>query len=118
MLPLPEVPPLLLPDEPPCEPLPLVSPMLDPLVEEPLEPVVPELLLPLEPFFLWLFFFVDFLWDELPWVVWSDCELALVPPVDELPLVWSWAFTAPHIATAREAPSKPFSNLFIFMSIS
>jgi signal-induced proliferation-associated 1 like protein 3 len=112
MLPLPEVPPLLLPDEPLCEPLPLVSPMPDPL-----EPEVPELLLPLEPFF-WCFFLVDFLCDELPWVVWSDCELAPVPPVDELLLVWAWAFTAPHIATATEAPSKPFSSLFIFMSFS
>jgi len=51
-------------------------------------------------------------------VLWS-CELALVPPlVDELPLVCACASTAPNIAIATEAPSRPFSNLFIFMSLS
>jgi signal-induced proliferation-associated 1 like protein 3 len=59
------------------------------------------------------------LWvDDLP-VVWSDCELALVvSPVDELPLVCACAFMVPNIAIATEAPNRPLSNLFIFMSIS
>jgi signal-induced proliferation-associated 1 like protein 3 len=116
MLPLPEVPPLVLPAEPLvplCEPLPLVSPVLEPLLPEPLEPV-----LPLEWLFVLCFFLLDFLVDVLPDVPWSDCELALVSPVDELPLVWAWACVDPSIAIATEAPSRPFRNLFIFMSLS
>jgi len=50
-------------------------------------------------------------------VLWSDCELALLPP-EVLPLVCACAFIVPNIAIATEAPSRPFSNLFIFMSIS
>ncbi|KQV52574.1 hypothetical protein ASC93_03990 [Massilia sp. Root335] len=52
----------------------------------------------------------------LPDVAWS-CAVALLP-VDALPLVCAWAFTVPNIATVTAAPSRPFSNLFIFMSHS
>jgi signal-induced proliferation-associated 1 like protein 3 len=120
MLPLPEVP--LAPDEPVPLPLldePLVPPELDPPVALPElpEPVEPLLLEPELLCFFDCFFLLDFWVDDEPPEVWSDCELALLPPVDdELPLVCAWA--APHIARATEAPSRPFSNLFIFMSLS
>jgi signal-induced proliferation-associated 1 like protein 3 len=98
----PLVPMLPLPEVPPCELLP--------------DPLLPELLLPELPCFLDCFFLLELLDEPLePW----SCELALLPPlVDELPLVCAWAVIAPHIATATEAPSRPFSNLFIFMSLS
>jgi signal-induced proliferation-associated 1 like protein 3 len=117
MLPLPEVPlapeaPLPLP--PDVEPLPMLPlPMLSALPEL-LEPLEPEL--PLLPCFLVCFFLLD-LWvvDELP-LLWS-CAVAPGSPVDEL-LVCAWAFTAPNIAMATEAPNRPFNTLFIFMSLS
>jgi hypothetical protein len=37
-------------------------------------------------------------------------------PVDEA--VCACAFTVPNIATVTAAPSRPFSNLFIFISLS
>jgi hypothetical protein len=37
-------------------------------------------------------------------------------PDDEL--VCACAFTVPNIATVTAAPSNPFSNLFIFISLS
>jgi signal-induced proliferation-associated 1 like protein 3 len=124
MLPLPEVPlepevPLPVPVPVPIDPLlldePLVPSML-PLLEL-LEPVVPLLLEPeLLLCFLACFFLVDFLWVGVLVVLWS-CAVALVP-VEELPLVCAWAVTAPHIAIATDAPSRPFNNLFIFMSLS
>jgi hypothetical protein len=71
-----------------------------------------------------------------------SCEL-LVALADELPLLWSfmvplcwlpvadwpwvlldpvvdcaWTVVAPNMAAAMEAPIRPFSSLFIFMSIS
>jgi signal-induced proliferation-associated 1 like protein 3 len=138
MLPLPDEPvPIepLLPDEPvpvpvPMLPLPEVPvpvPML-PLPEVPLEPPMlplPELPEPVEPLllepelllcFFDCFFLLDLWVDDVP-VLWS-CALAPVPLVDELPLVCAWTFTAPNIAMATDAPSRPFSNLFIFMSLS
>jgi len=39
-------------------------------------------------------------------------------PVDELPLVCACALAAPSIAIATDAPIRPFSNLFTFMSLS
>jgi signal-induced proliferation-associated 1 like protein 3 len=51
-------------------------------------------------------------------VAWSAWALALVSPVVEALLFCAWALPTPNIATATEAPSKPFSNLFIFMSLS
>jgi hypothetical protein len=51
-------------------------------------------------------------------VDWSACALALASPVEEALLLCAWALPMPNIATATEAPSIPFSNLFIFMSIS
>jgi signal-induced proliferation-associated 1 like protein 3 len=56
--------------------------------------------------------------EELPDDVWSACEVALEPPLVALPLVCACAFSAPHIATAADAPNKPLSNLFIFISLS
>jgi signal-induced proliferation-associated 1 like protein 3 len=107
--------------------------MLDeplPMLDEPLPMLLSDWLLlpvepwPLEPLLELLWGFLDFffaLWVVdvlLPAPVWS-CDVALVPPVEELlPLVCAWAFMAPHIATATDAPSRPFSNLFIFMSLS
>ena len=116
MLPLPVVPPLVLPlpllDEP--EPL-LPEPMLEPLAPE---PMLPEELLPLAPLLRECFLF-DFLVDELPDEVGSDCALALLPPlVDALPPVCAWALIAPHSAIATAAPNRPFDNLFVFMSFS
>jgi len=73
MLPLPVVPPVL-PDAPP---------MLEPL-DEPLEPAEP--LEPLLPCLLECFF-LECLVDELPVAAWSDCEVAVEPPVEELSLV-------------------------------
>jgi signal-induced proliferation-associated 1 like protein 3 len=114
------------------EPAPLDEPL--PMLDAPLpmlELLLPDWLLPVEPLALepllvllclWCFFLVDFLCvDEvlvLPVPVWS-CAVALVSPlVEELPLVCACAFMAPHIATATDAPNRPFSNLFIFMSLS
>jgi signal-induced proliferation-associated 1 like protein 3 len=51
-------------------------------------------------------------------VAWSACALALVSPVVEALLLCAWALPTPNIAIANEAPSRPFSNLFIFMSLS
>jgi len=57
--------------------------------------------------------------DDVPDVLWSDCEVALLPPPDDpLLLDCAWALTDPSIAMATEAPSRPFSSLFIFMSLS
>jgi signal-induced proliferation-associated 1 like protein 3 len=89
-----------------------------PLLELP-ESVVPLLLL--EPELLLCFFVCFFLLDL--WVgvvvVLLSCAVALVgSAVEELPLVCAWAFTVPNIAMATDAPSRPFSNLFIFMSLS
>jgi signal-induced proliferation-associated 1 like protein 3 len=120
MLPLPMVP--LAPDVPvpvPVleEPLVLVSPMLEPLVELPelVEPLLlePELLL----CFFVCFFLLDFLAGDLL-VAWSAWALALVSPVVEALLLCAWALPIPNIAIATDAPSRPFSNLFIFMSLS
>ena len=50
--------------------------------------------------------------------------LWLVPVVAEVPdwpavlLDCAWTVVAPNMAAATEAPSRPFSSLFIFMSIS
>jgi signal-induced proliferation-associated 1 like protein 3 len=109
MLPLvPEVP-----DEPdvPCIswlPLDDVPLLVEPLL---LEPV----LMLLELLFLWCFFLLCFLWVGVADVAWS-CAVALLP-VAEL-LVCAWAFIVPNIATVTAAPSRPFNNLFIFMSLS
>jgi signal-induced proliferation-associated 1 like protein 3 len=51
-------------------------------------------------------------------VAWSACALALVSPVVEALLLCAWALPTPNIAIATVAPSRPFSNLFIFMSLS
>jgi signal-induced proliferation-associated 1 like protein 3 len=126
MLPLPEVP-LPVPIEPlpevpvpvPMLPLPEVPlPMLSP-VELELEPVEPLLLEPeLLLCFFECFFLLDLWVDEVPVVLWSCAVALVVSPVEELPLVCAWAFTVPNIAMATDAPSRPFSNLFIFMLLS
>jgi hypothetical protein len=41
-----------------------------------------------------------------------------VPLWPEVSVVCACTPSAPHIATASDAPSRPFNNLFIFMSIS
>jgi signal-induced proliferation-associated 1 like protein 3 len=112
------VPPPLV-DEPLVEE-PLVPPMLEPLVELPELPELPLMSLPLEPELLLCFFecfFLLDLWCDLL-VDWSAWALALVSPVCEALLLCAWALPAPNIAIAIDAPSRPFSNLFIFMSLS
>jgi hypothetical protein len=52
--------------------------------------------------------------DELPDVDWS-CAVALLP-LDEP--VCACAPAVPNIAAVTATPSRPFSNLFIFMSLS
>lgn len=82
------------------------------------EPLLVEPLVPLEPLlvdFLWCFFLLCFLWVGVLDVAWS-CAVALLP-VAEL-LVCACAFMVPNIATVTAAPSRPFNNLFIFMSLS
>jgi hypothetical protein len=123
----PEVPPVL-PDEPPLllEPLPpapleLLEPLVPmlPLPEVPPddEPLAPLELLPL--CLLLCFFLVECLLDEPPVEDASDCDEAPVPPpVDDVLLDCAWAFIAPDIASTTEAPSRPFSNLLVFMSLS
>jgi len=117
MLPVPMVP--LEPEEPLVPMLPLLEEPLLLSMPEPLdEPVLPLLLEPELLLCFFAFFLLDLWVVDLP-VVWSDCELALVvSPVEELPLVCACAFMVPNIAIATEAPNRPFSNLFIFMSIS
>ncbi|WP_162600558.1 hypothetical protein [Massilia sp. WG5] len=129
MLPLPEVPlvPMLpLPEVPlePEEPLPLPM-LLLPLLEVPLvppmlllDPVLPVLLEPELPLcFFACFFLLDLCVEDLL-VDWTACALALVSPVVDALLLCAWALPTPNIAIATDAPSKPFSNLFIFMSLS
>jgi signal-induced proliferation-associated 1 like protein 3 len=86
--------------------------MLEPELVEPLL-LEPELAL----CFLWCFFLLCFLVDDLL-VAWSACALALVSPVVDALLLCAWALPIPNIATATEAPRRPFSNLFIFISLS
>jgi hypothetical protein len=54
-----------------------------------------------------------------------DAPVWLLPDWEGLPASWSavlgvcaWAASPPHIAATTDAPSRPFNNLFIFMSIS
>jgi signal-induced proliferation-associated 1 like protein 3 len=98
--------------------VPLVPPMLPPVALPALPELVEPLLLDPELLCFFVCFFLLDLWvDEVP-VLWS-CGVALVvSPVEELPLVCAWAFTVPNIAMATDAPSRPFSSLFIFMSLS
>jgi signal-induced proliferation-associated 1 like protein 3 len=42
----------------------------------------------------------------------------LVSPVVDALVLCAWTLPAPNIAIAIEAPNRPFSNLFIFMSLS
>jgi signal-induced proliferation-associated 1 like protein 3 len=119
-VPVPDVPVPMLPllPEVPCMSwLPLM-----PLLLEPLLPVVPLLLEPLlelalELFLWWrvcfflLCFFMGALLDAL------SCAVALLS-VEALPLVCACAPTAPNIAAVTTAPIRPFSNLFIFISLS
>ena len=44
--------------------------------------------------------------------------LALVPDCPAVLLDWACTVVAPNMAAATEAPNRPFSSLFIFMSIS
>ena len=44
--------------------------------------------------------------------------LDVVPAWPAVPVDWAWTVVAPNMAAATEAPSRPFSSLFIFMSIS
>jgi hypothetical protein len=122
------------------EPLVVLLVPIEPLVLEPVMPLVllepllrswPPIGLPvsaalLVPVLLWSapFFCCELpvaLADELP-LLWSFMlELALVPAprVFWVPsLDCAWTVVAPNMAAATEAPSRPFSSLFIFMSIS
>jgi hypothetical protein len=98
-------------------PLPLVPPVL------PLEPLVPPWLDPLLVlcFFLLCFFLLVLPLVELP-LLWSlvmpDVLLAPVLLWPEVLSVCACTGSAPHIAATTEAPNRPFSSLFIFMSIS
>jgi signal-induced proliferation-associated 1 like protein 3 len=122
------------------EPLVVLLVPIEPLVLEPVMPLVllepllrswPPIGLPvsaalLVPVLLWSAPFCCCelpvaLADELP-LLWSFMlELALVPAprVFWVPsLDCAWTVVAPNMAAATEAPSRPFSSLFIFMSIS
>ncbi|GAB3382037.1 hypothetical protein GCM10027317_28340 [Massilia agri] len=121
------------------EPLVVLLVPMEPLVLEPVAPLVLEPLLRswppiglpvsaalLVPVLLWSApcFCCELpvaLADELP-LLWSFMlELALVPAprVFWVPsLDCAWTVVAPNMAAATEAPSRPFSSLFIFMSIS
>jgi hypothetical protein len=53
----------------------------------------------------------------------ADAPVWLLPDWDFAPASWSvevcaWTPTPPNIAATTETPSRPFNNLFIFMSIS
>jgi hypothetical protein len=139
-VPIEPVEPLVVPVAP-MEPLLLVP--MEPLVLEPVVPLVlleplcwfwPPIGLPVSAALL------------VPVLLWSAPRLVrfwlevsvLVALADELPLLWSfmlalvpaprvfwvpsldcaWTVVAPNMAAAMEAPIRPFSSLFIFMSIS
>jgi signal-induced proliferation-associated 1 like protein 3 len=112
VVPVPMLP--LVPDEPDVPCISWLPVDVEPLLVEPLVPLEP--VLELELLFLWCFFLLCFLWVGVLDVAWS-CAVALLS-VDELPLVCAWAFIVPNIATVTAAPSRPFNNLFIFMSLS
>jgi len=121
-VPVPEVPVPMLPLLPdvPCVPCMSWLPFM-PLLLEPLLPVVPLLLEPLlelalELFLWWrvCFFLLCFFMGAL--LDWS-CAVALLS-VEALPLVCACAPTVPNIAAVTTAPIRPFSNLFIFISLS
>jgi signal-induced proliferation-associated 1 like protein 3 len=121
------MPPVPVPVPVPVPELPLMPVPLElPLMPVPLSPEVPLEVLG----FLACFFLVDLFGvvEVVPWSplvleapVWllPDWELAPVwLPWSAEPLVCAWAASPPNIAATTEAPSRPFNNLFIFMSIS